>query len=221
MSIYSRLCMAALALVAVTGPPALRANQIICWTDENGRRACGDRVPPEYSRQERKVYDQSGRLVETLERQKTPAEIAEAERRAAEQEAERKRVEEQAAYDRFLLSAFSSVRDLEKTRDERLLTLDGRLRLAEKSLADNENGIAQLQSQIADTGKEGNKPPARLLRQLHEFEKTLADNRRAVDKLRIERDALVLQFARDIARYRDLTSEARPTPAPTGNRDEE
>ncbi|SFF51809.1 protein of unknown function [Fontimonas thermophila] len=190
--------------------PALDAQnaKIVCWTDANGHRACGDRVPPEYAKQERKVYDEAGRVVETIQRQKTPEEIAEAERRAAEQQASRKRAEEQAAYDRFLLSAFSSVADLEKMRDERIATLDARLQLAEKSLADNENAIRQLEAQIAAAEAEGQKAPARLRQQLAEFERTLADNRRAVEKLKHDRDQIVVKFAHDIARYRELTAAA-------------
>lgn len=207
-----RVLLAVALAGAAAGPPALHAQaperKIVCWTDENGHRACGDRVPPQYARQERQVYDKSGRVVETIERQKTPDEVAEAERRVAEQEAGRKRAQEQAAYDRFLLTSFASVAELERTRDERLSTLNGRLGLAEKSLADNEDGIRQLQEQIAAAEQQPEKKaPVRLTRELTEFERTLADNRRAVEKLKGERDQIVLKFASDIARYRELTEE--------------
>lgn len=214
MSMRQVLLAVALAGAAAS-PLALHAQtparKIVCWTDENGHRACGDRVPPQYARQERQVYDRSGRVVETIERQKTPDEIAEAERRAAEQEAGRKRAQEQAAYDRFLLTSFASVAELERTRDERLSTLNGRLGLAEKSLADNEEGIRQLQEQIAAAEQQPEKKvPQRLTRKLAEFERTLADNRRAVEKLKGERDQVVLKFATDIARYRELTEDQTP-----------
>lgn len=214
-----RQVLLAVALAgAAANPLALHAQaparKIVCWTDENGHRACGDRVPPQYARQERQVYDQSGRVVETIERQKTPDEIAEAERRTAEQEAGRKRAQEQAAYDRFLLTSFASVAELERTRDERLSTLNGRLGLAEKSLADNEEGIRQLQEQIAAAKQQPEmKVPQRLTRKLAEFERTLEGNRRAVEKLKGERDQVVLKFASDIARYRELTEEPAPRDA--------
>ena len=35
---------------------------IVCWDEADGRRACGDRVPPEYARRERQVYDKTGRV---------------------------------------------------------------------------------------------------------------------------------------------------------------
>lgn len=188
---------------------------IVCWTDEYGRRACGDRVPPEYSREERRVYDSTGRVIETLPRQKTPEEIEAEARRAAELEARRRRVAEQAAYDRFLLTTFTDVSALEQTRDSRLLTLDGRLELARDALRENRRGVEQLKAQIADLEAEGRAVPARLARELSAFEAAVEDSRRAVDKLRDERDAIRDKFDTDIARYRELKGlDAMPVAPP-------
>lgn len=202
-----------LAVVWLAASAPSRAGEIVCWTDNNGHRACGDRVPPEYAKRERQVYDPSGRIVETLPRQKTAEEIAEAERRAAADKAARDLAVEQAAYDRFLLETFSGVGELIKARDARLQLIDTRLKLAEKSLADNEVGIQQLQEQIADAEKDEKKVPERLDKQLKEFQRTLTGNRRAVEKLKKERAELVTKYDRDITRYRELTA-APPSPAP-------
>ncbi|MEC9362185.1 hypothetical protein [Sinimarinibacterium flocculans] len=193
--------------IVIGGMPMLMAEaagSIVCWTDENGRRACGDRVPPQYARQERKVYDDAGRVVQTLPRQKTPEEIEAEARRAADLEARRRRAAEQAAYDRFLLTTFADVGELEKTRDNRLQTLDGRLNLARDTLRENRRGVEQLKGQIADVEEAGRKVPSRLTRQLETFETAVEDNRRAVGKLREERDVIRDKFDRDIARYREL-----------------
>lgn len=194
---------------------AAHAGEIVCWTDSSGHRACGDRVPPEYAKRERQVYDGTGRLVETLPRQKTPEEIAEAARQADEDKAERQRALEQAAYDKFLLQTYAGAGEIIKARDERLQILDTRLKLAEKSLADNEVGIQQLREQVADAEKDEKKVPERLTRQLKESQGTLTGNRRAVDKLRKERAELVAKYDSDLARYRQLTVPPA-TPAPGG-----
>lgn len=208
MATRSVWLMLGCAMAATTVP--LHAAKIVCWTDEQGRRACGDRVPPQYARQERQVYDAAGRLIETRPRQKTFQEVEEEQRRTAELEARRKRALEQAAYDRFLLTTFTSVAELEKSRDNRLATLDGRLRLAEESLEQNEKGIEQLKSQIADAQSEGRAVPGRLTRQLREFEQNLDSNRLAVAKLREERETIRSKFDDDIDRYRALTGAAEP-----------
>ncbi|MFA5941286.1 MAG: DUF4124 domain-containing protein [Sinimarinibacterium sp.] len=204
---------AVVAVACLLAAAAAHAGQIVCWTDNTGHRTCGDRVPPEYAKGERQVYDKSGRVVETRPRQKTPEEIAEAERQAAEDKAARQSAVEQAAYDKFLLETFSGVGELMKARDARLQLIDTRLKLAEKSLADNEIGIQQLQEQIADTEEADKSVPERLNKRLKEFQRTLTDNRRAVDKLRTERAELVAKYDRDITRYHELTAPP-PSPAP-------
>ncbi|MEQ1439807.1 hypothetical protein AAG565_10605 [Fontimonas sp. SYSU GA230001] len=210
---YRPLGRALVAGVWLVLGAAAHAGEIVCWTDDSGRRACGDRVPPEYAKRERQVYDKTGRMVDVLPRQRTPEEIAEAERQAAEEKASRQRAVDQAAYDRFLLQTYSGVGELIRARDERLKLLDTRLKLAEKSLADNELGIQQLEEQIADAERDDKAVPERLSKQLKESQRTLSGNRRAVDKLRKERAELVAKYDSDIARYRELTAPP-PPPSP-------
>lgn len=192
----------------IGGMPMLLAAQpagtIVCWTDESGQRACGDRVPPRYAKQERKVYDASGRLIETLPRQKTSEEVEAEVRRAAELEERRRRAAEQAAYDRFLLTSFADVGELEASHNSSLQRLDGRLRRARDTLRENRRGVDQLEAQIADVEKAGRTVPAKLSRELAAFEKAVEENRRAVEQLREERDAQRRKFEKEIARYRAL-----------------
>lgn len=206
-----------MALV-IGGMPVLAvqaATNIVCWVDENGRRACGDRVPPRYATQERKVYDPSGRVIETLPRQRTPEEIAIEARRAAELEERRRIAEEQAAYDRFLLTTFTSLRELEQSRDASVRRLDSRLERARDTLRENRRGVEQLKAQIADFESAERNVPAKLTRELAEFEKAVAESQRAVEQLRTERDAAKEKFDQDIARYRSLKGleAAEPIPA--------
>ncbi len=200
------LALAAAAAAAVCQPSY--AGRIVCWTDDSGRRACGDRVPPQYAKKERQVFDDSGRVIETRPRQKTFEEVEDEQRRAAELEARRKLAQERAAYDRFLMTTFASVAELEKTRDARLATLNGRLELAEESLKQNQKAINQLKSQIADAVAAGRAVPAQLTNQLREFEQSFESNRHAVLKLREERTAMRVKFYEDIERFRALTGSA-------------
>ncbi len=200
--LLTKSCAVVALCVAVCAPASAG---IQCWTDENGHRACGDHVPPQYAKKETRVYDEGGRVIEVRERQRTEAELAAERRRAEEAEAERKRAQEQAAYDQFLLTTFNNVGELEATRDERVATLDGRLALAEKSLADNVTGIRQLREQIAESEKTGQPAPERLRKKLANFEARLAQNQNAVDKLKQERVGIISRFERDIERYRSLT----------------
>lgn len=178
--------------------------KLVCWTDEHGQRACGDRVPPQYAKQERQVINERGQVVETRPRQLTAEEAAAAEaRRKADAEA-KKRAEEQAAYDRFLIQTYGSVEELEGVRDARIATLQGRLGLAEKAVADNEKTLMDLKGRVAAVEKAEKKPDPKLLTQIRDFEESLISNLRAVSALKTERDEVNARFAQDIERYKLL-----------------
>ena len=198
-------CGAALLLISA----AASAANIVCWTDEHGARACGDRLPPQYAQQERQVLDHAGRVVQVKPRRKTEAELAAERARAEQLAAEKQRQAEQSAYDQYLLTTFNSVIELERARDSRLGTLDRRLQLAEESLGDTEKGIAELQQQIAEIKAEDRKVPVKVSQNLKNFEETLEANRQAVNKLHGERQSTVERYARDIARYQQLTHQAQ------------
>ena len=55
---------AALSLTLLAASAPAMAGKIVCWTDDDGKRACGDRVPPKAARKERTVMDEDGRARE-------------------------------------------------------------------------------------------------------------------------------------------------------------
>jgi chromosome segregation ATPase len=185
------------------------AKSIVCWTDDKGQRACGDRVPPEYARKERQVLNERGMVVDTKPREKTPEEIADAERKAQQEREAKRAAEAQAAYDRFLRQTYTSVADIEQARDSRLAALDARLQLAEKALSDSEAALTDLRARSEEDAEDADK----LARQIRTFEASRDSNGNAVASLRKEREELVASYRRDIARYRELTGGA-PAPQP-------
>lgn len=179
------------------------AKSIVCWTDDKGQRACGDRVPPEYARKERQVLNERGMVVDTKPREKTAEEIAEAERLEREEREARRAAEAQAAYDRFLRQTYSDVGEIEAARNSRLAALDGRLQLAEKALADSEKALTDLRARQSNDAEES----AQLGRQIKTFEETRASNQVAVERMRREREELIASYQRDMIRYQKLTAE--------------
>lgn len=208
-SAVSGLLLAGLLLAgSAEAQQASATRKFQCWTDEQGHRACGDRLPPEAARHERQVFGQDGRVVKVVPRERTPEERVEDARRAEEAAAAERAREAAAAYDRFLLETYTSVRDLERARDERILTLDGRLRLAEKAVSDDEKSLAGLNAQAETLLKQGTDPDARLKKQLRRVQKTLSENRTAAEQIKADRSALEAKYARDMARYQELRAAA-------------
>ncbi|MEC9357424.1 MAG: hypothetical protein VX836_06070 [Pseudomonadota bacterium] len=219
------MCKAMMGIAMLLVALAAHGQQrIVCWTDEQGQRACGDRVPPKYARSERQIYDQRGLVVEVKAREKTPEELAEEDRLAKLAAEKQAREQEQARYDGYLLQAYQSVAGIIDTRDSRVRVLNGRLGLTEKSIADAERALIDLRKR-ADNLDDQDKPvPAKLETQIADFETTLQRNRDSAARIRAERSQIVEQFAQDIARYRELRNlpvedippAPMPAPLPTG-----
>lgn len=176
--------------------------QIQCWTDDKGARMCGDTVPPQYAKKEREIFNRQGIVVGKKQRELTPEEAAEEKRKADEAAAELKRIQEQAAYDKFLTDTYDSSKELESARKLREQTLDGRIGLAQKAIADNEKTLADLRGRVDKSGKK--QPDKKLQDQIKKFETSLADNKTSVVQLQQEKEKMVDKFNKDIARFKEL-----------------
>lgn len=197
---------AALGLTLLAASAPAMAGKIVCWTDDDGNRACGDRVPPKAARKERTIMDDEGRAREVRARERTAEEVR-AERAARELNEElKRRQDEQRRYDQYLVQTFGSVAEIEQARENRLAMIDGRLRLLEKASADSETSLAQLQEQ-AQPHLDNERPvPEKLAEQIRSFTQAVADNQAAMRSLKEERLSLNEQFDEDIRRYQTLTS---------------
>ncbi len=88
------------------------------WVDEQGVVHYGDNVPPQYASQERALLNKDGIEVSHTDAQKSPEQAAAAEKT-------RQDALKQRQHDSFLVSTYTSVKDIESLRDLRLDQLQG------------------------------------------------------------------------------------------------
>src|SRR5665213_1962615 len=88
------------------------------WFDDQGVVHYGDTIPPQYAQKESTLLNKEGMPIGHKEATKTAAELAVA-ANAEEQIARQKQ------HDTFLLATYTSVKDIEQLRDERLLQIKG------------------------------------------------------------------------------------------------
>lgn len=209
-------------LLPLSAFAASTGKKIQCWTDDKGHRSCGDYVPPQYVKKEVDVLNKQGIVIEKKAREKTPEEQAEADRQATAAVQAQKDAQSRAAYDRFLLDTYSSSKELEKARDVRVQTLDSRIALTQKAVADNQQSLADLRARPQSKPADPNDPKKvegakkvneRLNKQIAGFEKTLNDNQLALKAMQQEREKTVVKFSDDIRRWQELKGLA-PAAAP-------
>ena len=159
-----------------------KGGQTYRWVDDKNVVHYGDRVPPEYAKSERAVLNRQGVEVATLGAQKSAEEIADLERRD-------KIAREQKQHDEFLLTTYTSVRDIESLND-RLAQLQLRAQTFRPYNASP--GAKPMPDKLAED----------LIRSLNEVRR----QRQVLDDRRNEEIALRAQFQSDIDRYRLLRS---------------
>lgn len=172
------------------------------WVDDQGKVHYGDRIPPEYAKQERETLNERGIVIDRNDRQKTSAELAREQAEAEAAAAREAQQAEQERYDRFLISTYATQDQLILRRDEQLTILDGQIGSGEVSIVQSEATLQDLQAR-AEGLKANNRPvPDTLSKQIKTFESALAGGRRAIEALRKERQEVAEGFARDLERYR-------------------
>ena len=172
------------------------------WVDEQGVVHYGDHIPPQYAQQDREVLNSQGVPVGHVEAAQTPEQTAAAALKKAE-------VFKQRQHDSFLISTYTSVKDIEALRDVRLDQLQGQRTAAEQYVESLRSRLGSLQLRAVSFQPYSANPDARRMPD------DLAENLvRTLNEVRVQSAALAAkseeektlraQFDADIQRYREL-----------------
>jgi hypothetical protein len=172
------------------------------WVDEQGVLHYGDHIPPQYAQQDREVLNSQGVPVGHVEAAQTPEQAAAAALKKAE-------VFKQRQHDSFLMSTYTSVKDIEALRDVRLDQLQGQRTAAEQYVESLRSRLGSLQVRAVSFEPYSANPDARRMPD------DLAENLvRTLNEVRVQSAALAAkseeektlraQFDADIQRYREL-----------------
>jgi hypothetical protein len=172
------------------------------WVDEQGVVHYGDHIPPQYASKDRAILNSQGVEVGHLEAQKSPEQ-------AAADTREREAQMRQRQHDAFLITTYTSVKDIEALRDVRLDQLRGQRAAAEQYTESLRTRLATLQTRALNFQPYNSRADARRMPD------DLAENLvRTVNELNAqghelavktqEETTLRAQFQADIERYRAL-----------------
>ena len=123
------------------------------WVDEHGVVHYGDTVPPKYARNSREILNSQGVEIGHVDAEKTPGQIA------AEAKAEERRVAQQQ-HDYFLLGTYTSVKDIESLRDERLSQIEAQQSAAQQYVQSLQSRLDSLQSRAQQFKPYSSRPGA-------------------------------------------------------------
>jgi Domain of unknown function (DUF4124) len=172
------------------------------WVDDQGVVHYGDSIPPQYSQKESSVINREGVVVAHKDASKSAAELA-AQATAQEQAAQQKQ------HDSFLLATYTSVKDIEQLRDERLEQIKVQRVATEQYVASLGERLTALQTRAQNFKPYSTRPDA------HKMPDDLAEQMvHTLNDIRAQKAALITnqqdevktgaQFQADIDRYKEL-----------------
>src|SRR6185312_11686624 len=196
--------LVALACVAGTAsaqsPP--KGSLSYRWVDEHGVVHYGDTIPPKYARNSREILNSQGVEVGHVDAEKTAAQLA------AEQKAEQRGVA-QKQHDYFLLGTYTSVKDIESLRDERLSQIQAQQTAAQQYVQSLQSRLDSLQDRARQFKPYSSRPdaprmPDDLAQELvHTFNEVRLQNQAMQERNQQEADVRA-QFQSDIERFEQL-----------------
>jgi len=199
-----RVCLTVLAALVLTGYSLQAVSAIKCWTNRDGVRECGNRVPPEYAQQGYEEVSKQGLILDETERAKTPEELEEEARQTAIRAEEKRRQQEQARADKILLATFSSGEDIEMVRDDRIRALEASIRLAEKRNESIQQDLEKRMQAAADAERAGRAPNEALLKDIESLRRQIKANDAYIEERQKEQEETRQQYAESIARFKEL-----------------
>lgn len=204
--IFPGLAMFALATILAFTADTATAATIKCWTNKEGVKECGTTVPPEYAQQEHEELNKQGIVVNIQERAKTDAELAEAKHQAELAAEERKQKEAEQRKDQILLSTFAKVEDIESARNDKILTIEASISLAEKRKGKIETDLNSRIKAAADEERKGKTLNEALLKDIESLKRQASENEEYIAEQQRQIEEARAAYAADIERFKKLKS---------------
>lgn len=176
--------------------------QVYRWVDSHGVVHYGDHVPERDAGRAQEMLNAEGVVVSQQSAEQTPAAIAAAEQRE-------RAAEEQRVRDRNLLNTYSSVRDIERLRDQRTGMLADQIRVTSQYLDTLNAKLARLRAagerfRPYSTNPTAPPMPDQLADDLVRVTGDIRAQQQNLDEKHREEAAMRTQFADDIARFKEL-----------------
>lgn len=204
--LYKLVIVTGLLVMAVPAHAGLNK-----WVDDQGQVHYGDRVPPQYMRQERSVLNEQGVVIKQVEKGKSDEQIA-SERKQREESTEvnkQKMIEQRrkSLRDRVLLDSYTTERDILIQRDARVDAVDSQITLTESIIKDQEKKLADVKQRIQSIEKSGREVPENLHKEVIAVGRQLETHYQYVENKNNERQQIIDKFDDDIARFNELMEE--------------
>lgn len=181
------------------------AKKMYRWIDENGNVYFSDQVPPDQVKHQRETLNEKTRVLDRVEKAKTPEQLIQQKRLDALRQEQEKIIAKQAASDKVLLATYRSLDDINKALENKLALMDGESKVIEGNKQRLEQQLLQQQQQAANHERNGQKVPEKLLADISSTRQQLDFSAQEILRQQQKRQLIEKEFKADIARFEFLT----------------
>lgn len=189
------------------GSEAALAKKMYRWVDDSGNVFFSDQVPPDQVQHKRETLSDKARVVDVLEKAKTPEEIAQQKRLEALRLEQEKIVAKQNANDKVLLSTFRTLDDMTKMLNNKTAALDAARKTIEGNIARVNQQLQQQQQQAAEHERNGQKVPDKLLKDISTTKQQIDLGKQDLARHLSEAENIEKDFKADMLRFQALTNK--------------
>lgn len=180
------------------------AGKLYRWVDEEGKVHYSDRVPPDQSRNERRLLDRRGFELDRVEKAKSKQEIAREEELMRLRAEKQRLIEQQKKRDEVLLSTFRTEDDLLMASNGRIASIDTIIQITRTSIRQMKDVLARFQKRAADLERHGKQISQNLLKSIDTNRLQLQNAYAFIIKKEQEKEAVISKTKIDLARFRAL-----------------
>jgi hypothetical protein len=173
------------------------------WVDEKGNVHYGDHIPPQYAGQGSEEMDKRGLVIR---HRPSEEELRKKEAERARQEEARKAQEEVRRRDRALLSTYTSIDEIDLSRDRALQSVDFAIQAAQVRMKTAQERLERLDMEAERHTQLGRDVPAELNRERFEAADEVTRLQSQIDKARLEKADIRTRYDADKQRFLELTA---------------
>jgi hypothetical protein len=194
-----------LSLVLISGSDSAYAKKMYRWVDESGNVYFSDQVPPEQVQYKRETLSNKAKVLDVVEKAKTPEQIALQKRLNELRKEQEKIIAKQLENDKVLLSTYRNMDDMKSALQNKILAFDSRQKATEANILRLIQQLEKQQEQAAEHERNARNVPEQLVAEIANSNQQIEDNRKDLGKLLAERQSTENEFKADMIRFGFLT----------------
>ncbi len=174
------------------------------YKNKDGVVVIKDHLPPDVARQGYDIVDIYGNLIRRVPPAKTPEQIRKEKELARLAAIERQKIEEQLRRDNELLRQYTTVRDLERARDNMIKAVMVDMDIRRANIQRIRRDLEKMQSEAADFERRGKPIPKALQDNIERALRQIAEGEMYIERKNAEIARIREEFSQDIARFEEL-----------------